>query len=126
MEDTLARSRWGAGGVPWPGPDEVPPARDRVFPGIGQHMEYLICGGRYASRVQAGEHSCCSIFDIVVQFCCAPTSIILTQIKQLTALAEIVGQISCPPHLSCNLRNLGLTTGQQLNPDKFNFSKCYR
>ena len=62
--------RGGGGGLPWPGQDGVgSPARDGVqlppihrwgtptcpvmgcplLPGIGQHIEYLICGGRYAS-----------------------------------------------------------------------------
>ena len=42
--------------------DVVPPvSSDGVPPRIGQQMQYLICGGRYASCVHAGGLSCFSV-----------------------------------------------------------------
>ena len=85
---TLARGGTLAGGVPWPGgvpwlggtlargypdwgvpwPGEVPwlggyPAQGGTLLGgtqLGQHREYLLYGGRYASCVHAGGLSCCN------------------------------------------------------------------
>ena len=48
-------------GVPWQGyPGQVPPNRVRMGGGtqLGQHREYLLHGGRYASCVHAGGLSC--------------------------------------------------------------------
>ena len=64
-EGTPARSGWG---YPYPGmgystsqvrTGRGTPSRDLVPPpGIGQQMEYLICGGQYASCGRAGGLSC--------------------------------------------------------------------
>ena len=44
------------GGVPWPGEGTQ----------LGQHREYLLHGGRYASCVHAGGLSCC-LLDLVLR-----------------------------------------------------------
>ena len=71
----LSRSGWGGGGVPqgtYPPskvptpPSKVPTPHPRYLsllskvptPRIGQHMEYFICCGRYASCIHAGRLSC--------------------------------------------------------------------
>ena len=51
------------GGVPQSGPTGGTPARSGqlgtpLLPGTGQHMEYLVSGGRYASCFHAGGLSC--------------------------------------------------------------------
>ena len=56
-------------GAPWPGQDGGGPQPGGTRPGYhphppprtGQHMEYLISGGRYASCVHAGGLSCCRV-----------------------------------------------------------------
>ena len=66
----LARSGWE--GVPWSGVAyPPPPSSDRVPPrGIGQQMEYLIRGRRYASCVHAWGLSCLStIFQFSFREC---------------------------------------------------------
>ena len=73
-------------GVPWPGPHGgypsqgwvPPPSRDGIppiqrwgtpAPLIGQQMEYLIRGGRYASCVHAGGLSCFIIYNSDIILC---------------------------------------------------------
>ena len=58
------------GGVPWPGgvPCQVQPGEGVPWPGgggtqSGQHREYLLHGGRYASCVHAGGLSCWFKFE---------------------------------------------------------------
>ena len=63
-----------AGGVPWPG---GVPCRGGTQ--LGQHREYLLHGGRYASCVHAGGLSCLYIqlfgpvFDMYGNVCCTMT-----------------------------------------------------
>ena len=62
-----------AGGVPWPGGVPCRGGTCRGYPGwggvpwggtqLGQHREYLLHGGRYASCVHAGGLSCCLYFQ---------------------------------------------------------------
>ena len=67
---TLAGGYPGRGGVPWLGGGGYP-ARGGTLPGgrgtqLGQHREYLLHGGRYASCVHAGGLSCFYCFWITV------------------------------------------------------------
>ena len=60
----LARSGWGgtlAGGVPWPGGTLA-----RGGTQLGQHREYLLHGGRYASCVHAGGLFCYLLFSDLI------------------------------------------------------------
>ena len=58
--------RYPCWGVPQPGePTQGTPPPSRGTPGTGQHMEYLISGGRYASCVHARGLSCFKSFDCV-------------------------------------------------------------
>ena len=66
---TLARGYPGRG-VPWPG---GVPCQGRGYPGrgagtqLGQHREYLLHSGRYASCVHAGGLSCCLKFCVILK-----------------------------------------------------------
>ena len=51
---------YSGGGVPWPGGTLA-----RGGTQLGQHREYLLHGGRYASCVHAGGLSCLTIISLV-------------------------------------------------------------
>ena len=86
QKQSIWRPTWGRGypKVPIPQPRYLPPSQVQMGgggtprylpppgpgtypPGMGQHMEYLIRCGRYASCLHAGELSCCGI--MLVLYC---------------------------------------------------------
>ena len=94
LSPSLARSRWGC-----------TLARDGVtliqrwgtpLPRIGQQMEYLIRGGRYASCVHAGGLSCLfMLFKAALQLHCKVNSVIVSVVSKFKNNTQLFLKSMC-------------------------------